>query len=416
MPIICNAKGVQFWKEVNAKLEELGKSVEDIHEVCPELAVITLRKWQSKGALPASEHICLIKTCLDQWAETKPEPVNEISAGENPMVVDTNEVEKLKAKITAQEKRMWTLAARIKTANKKLRACGQQEVKADDFEAPSDNERVAELEELLQSRDIELTDLGKLAKETAEREAHYKAECDRLSNLVDEKDRAINEALADMERLNGTLFEVKGSLLAAEECIDTKKELITALNEDVEKLKANFKDYVDKLEERNRVINVYQREKELLQNKIEELQRTCADERQCVNELLVKPSYYIKGGIECKDLIAIMLEEVYRRENGRKMDAYKLDEFEFFCLTNGIKEITCLEGDEVPTYMLTMMGFLKAFPDTKLWKVDAQYTFYAYLIVEFNERKFMCKLNESQQKYVSERYGFEIEDKKNETV
>lgn len=98
------------------------------------------------------------------------------------------------------------------------------------------------------------------------------------------------------------------------------------------------------------------------------------------------------------------------------MDAYKLDEFEIFCITNGIKEITCLEGDEVPTYMLTMMGFLKAFPDTKLWKVDAQYTFCAYLIVEFNERKFMCKLNESQQKYVSERYGFEIEVKKNETV
>lgn len=87
------------------------------------------------------------------------------------------------------------------------------------------------------------------------------------------------------------------------------------------------------------------------------------------------------------------------------MDAYKLDEFEIFCLTNGIKEIACLAGDEVPTYQLTMMGFLKAFPDSQLWKVVPKYAFRSYLVVEFNERKFVCSLNDTQQKYVEARYG-----------
>lgn len=309
MPIICNAKGAQFWKEVNAKLEELGKSVEDIHEVCPELAVTTLRKWQSKGALPASEHICLIKNCLDQWAETKPEPVNEISAGENPMVVDTNEIEKLKEKIKELTNANRSWGKKLYFANKQIIKFGGKPIEGN-FEAPNDNERVAELEELLQSRDIELADLGKLSKETAEREAHYKAECDRLQNLVDEKDRAVKEAVAELEQTEGYLLEAKGSIQAAQECVDSKNEVIAAMMEDIEKLKAIAKDYVDELEERNRVINVYQHEKELLLDKNKALQATLHDERQCVNELLIKPSYYMKGGIECKDLIAIMLEDV----------------------------------------------------------------------------------------------------------
>lgn len=325
MPIIQNAKGVQFWRDVNAKLEKLGKTVEDIHDVCPELAISTLKKWQSKGALPASEHICLIKSCLDQWGETQPAQENVIQAGENPMVINNEENEKLKAKIEAQEKRLWAFAARIKNANKRLRSCGQPEVKADDIEeSNSDNERIAELEETIQARDIEIEEMRKqldLASDMYNKvcESSNGQEVSKLKEKIAELQQQLQEAQENSpelvnlkESLTALSLEYDKAMTKNKEVMDelertsdalmNVKEMLVDADEEVKRIQAIAKEYVDELAQRNRVIEVYEKEKQALIRQLEVLHQ----ERGTAT----KPNYYIKNGIECKDLIAVMLADV----------------------------------------------------------------------------------------------------------
>lgn len=295
MPMIINAKGAQFWQDVNARLEKVNKTIDEIHYYAPELAITTLKKWRSKGALPAKEHIALIENCLAEWEKTAPVETTEITAGESPMVLNSDENEKLKAQLEAKEKVINKLYQRIHNANKKLRANGLSEVKVDDNDMPvvnDGNERVVELEEMVQARDIEIAELQQKLCNLEQKVAKSQENSSELENLKAQ----IKEALQEIELLENNLINSQESLKYA--------------NEDMEKLKEIAKEYVDDLEERNRVIGVYQREKEMLQKKIEELQQTCDDERKTVNELLVKPSYYLKGGIECKDLIKVMLADV----------------------------------------------------------------------------------------------------------
>lgn len=295
MALIQNAQGAQFWAKVNARLEAVKHSVDEIHYICPELAISTLRKWQSKNALPAKEHIKLIENCLLDWENATPEPVNEVQAGENPMVVNTNEVENLKAKINELLNQNRSHKQKLNFANKTIAKLGGKPIECD-FSVPSDDERVKELEGLIQSRDIELEEARKAVDEARANFKTAKEINDGLTNAIGERDAEIAkvkeelaDALYDLEREEGNLMNVN--------------DLLRDANESVEKLKEIAKEYVDEVSERN------QRIKEL-EAELEEVKATCADERKTVNELLVKPNYYLKGGIECKDLIAIMLADV----------------------------------------------------------------------------------------------------------
>lgn len=288
MALIQNAQGAQFWAKVNARLEAVKHSVDEIHYICPELAISTLRKWQSKNALPAKEHIKLIENCLLDWENATPENVNEVQAGENPMVVNTNEVENLKAKINELLNQNRSHKQKLNFANKTIAKLGGKPIEGD-FNVPSDDERVKELEEMVQARDIEIENMRKQVELANDNLMNAVEANQALTEELEDAKRGLKDAVSDIERLEGNLMNTS--------------ELLKEANEEVEKIKAIAKEYVDEVEERNRRI-------QLLEADLESLRATCNDERNCVNEMLVKPSYYLKGSIECKELIAIMLEDV----------------------------------------------------------------------------------------------------------